>query len=128
MRRLALVAVLASLAPLGACGKAAPTGSAARDALVAAWKQGGLDATAFKPTQTQVGKDCATSTVSKIDVLVCAFSSEDDAKAAHDNGLLWVGDTTGAARAKGTLLIAVADRHNADPSGKTINQIFKLAP
>ena len=122
MRYLALVIAIA------ACGKAAPTGSAARDALVAAWKTGGLDPGALAPAKTDVGKDCQTTTVAKLDVLVCVYGSEADAKAAEDPGLKWVGDTTGAARAKGTLLIAVADRHAADPTGKTINQLYKLAP
>ena len=29
---------------------------------------------------------------------------------------------------RGTLIIVVADRHKADPNGRTINQIFKLVP
>ena len=122
MRYLALVIALA------ACGKSTPTGGAARDALAAAGQTGGLAPAAFTPAKTDVGKDCQATTVAKLDVLVCVYGSEADAKAAEDPGLKWVGDTTGAARAKGTLLIAVADRHGSDPDGKTINQLYKLAP
>ncbi len=105
-----------------------PVGGGARDAVIDAWKKGGLDASAFAPAQTNVGKDCASGTVNKIEVLVCAFDTPDAAKAAQESGLQWVGDTTGMSRAKGSLVIAVADRHKADPNGKTINQIFKLVP
>jgi hypothetical protein len=105
-----------------------PIGGGARDALIDAWKKGGLDASAFAPAQTSVGKDCASGTVNKVEVLVCTFDTPDAAKAAQDLGLQWVGDTTGMSRAKGSLVIAVADRHKSDPNGKTINQIFKLVP
>ena len=60
-------------------------------------------------------------------MLVCAYATAEEAKAAQDLGLQWVGDTTGAAQAKGALVIAAADRHKADPSGRTINQLMKLA-
>ena len=51
------------------------------------------------------------------------------AKAAQDLGLQWVGDSpAGMSQAKGSLVIAVADRHKADPNGKQINQIYKLVP
>jgi hypothetical protein len=121
------------LVAVAACGSkndpnAGPSGGGARDAVIDAWKKGGLDASAFTPAQTNVGKDCATGTVSKVDVLVCSFATTDDAKKAEDLGLQWVGDTTGMSQAKGSLVIAVADRKKADLNGKTINQIFKLVP
>lgn len=131
MRALVVFAVLA------ACGKggdkapdqhAGPTGGGARDALLDAWKKGRLDASAFTPATVDVGKDCTSGTVNKVDVLVCSFGSPADAKAAQDLGLKWVGDTTGSSQARGSLVIAVRDRTKADPSGRTINQIFKLVP
>jgi len=51
-----------------------------------------------------------------------------EAKAAEDAGLTWVGDTTGASQAAGKVLVVVADRRKGDPSGRTINQMMKLAP
>jgi hypothetical protein len=119
---LVLVVVLA----LAACGKSktgdqaasgsgstdqnAPSGSGAKDAVLDAWKKG------------------SAGTVNKLEVVVCNFATSDAAKQAETAGLQWVGDTTGSSQAKGTLVIAVADRHKADPNGKTINQIFKLVP
>lgn len=125
MKRLMLLVALA------ACGKGDGTGAGAtpRDNLLAAWKTAGLAPSPFAAaTGSPVGKDCATGTVNGIDVLVCNFASEADAKAATDAGLKWVGDTTGISQAKGTLLIAAADRKKADPSGTTINKLVKTAP
>lgn len=120
MRR-ALLALLV----IAACHKG-KTGPSSRDGVVEAWKKGGLTPSALTTAQTDVGKDCASGTVNKLDVLVCTFPSDKEAKAAEDAGLKWIGDTTGASRAQGDELIVVADRHKADPNGKTINQIVTL--
>ncbi len=118
--RLALVLLVAA-----ACGG---TKADKPDAAIDAWKKGGLDVSEFKSTNSTVGKDCSTGTVSKIDVLICRFETPDAAKTAQDLGLQWVGDTTGMSQARGLLVIAAADRRKTDPSGRTINQIFKLLP
>jgi hypothetical protein len=120
MRRLLLIAVV-----LAACSKG-KSGPSSRDGVIEAWKKGGLTPSPFTKADVDVGKDCASGTVNKLDVLVCTFPSAKDAKAAEDAGLKWVGDTTGASRAQGAELIVVADRHKADPSGRTINQIVTL--
>ncbi len=96
--------------------------------MIALWKKGGLEVSAFTAATSPVGKDCATGTVAKVDVLICNFPTADAAKQASDAGLQWIGDTTGSSQARGTLVIATADRHKADPSGRTINQLFKLVP
>lgn len=97
-----------------------------RDDLIGTWKKAGLEPSAFTPATTEIGKDCASGTVDKLDVFVCTFASDREAKAAEDNGLAWVGDATGVSRARGTMLIVVADRHKADPHGRTINQLVPL--
>ena len=116
MRRALLIALVV------ACGK--PAAPSSRDALVAAWKQAGLQPGEFKPAPSPIGKDCQLGAVNNVDVMVCSFATDDEAKAAQNAALQWVGDTTGAAQAHGPLVIAVADRKKADPSGKTINQIL----
>ena len=107
------------------CSKAGK-GASNKDGAIAAWKKGGLVPSAFSEAKTEVGKDCATGTVNKVDVLVCTFGSDKEAKAAEDKGLEWVGDHTGVSKAQGELLIVVADRKHADPQGKTIKQIVAL--
>ena len=133
---LLLVAIAACSKSDGAPGDngkamAAPfegTDDGPRGDVIAAWKKGGLTPSPLTPAQVPVGKDCQTGTVGAVDVLLCVFPSNAEAKAAEDAGLGWVGDTTGAAQASGKVLIAVADRRKADPSGRTINQMLKLAP
>lgn len=123
-------AVVTSVAIIGfglvACGKDKPKGPTSRDGVVEAWKKGGLEPSALTAAKVEFGKDCASGTVNKIDVLVCEYSSEQEAKAAEDPALAWVGDHTGAAKAQGEMLIVVADRRKADPSGRTINQLITL--
>jgi len=122
--------VIAALAALSACSKdeskpGGPTAGARNDVLEA-WKKGGLAPSAFTAATVPVGKDCQSGTVNNVDVLLCEFPSDADAKAAEDAGLGWVGDTTGISRAAGKILIVAADRKKADPSGKTLNQLTKL--
>ena len=57
---------------------------------------------------------------------MCTFKSAEEARGAEDKALAWVGDTTGAAKAHGPVLIVVADRKKADPSGKIIHQLITL--
>lgn len=109
---------------LAACSK--EKGATSRDGVVEAWKKGGLETSPLTAVKSDVGTDCASGTVSKLDVLVCTFKSEKEAKDAEDKGLAWVGDHTGASRAQGEILIVVADRKKSDPRGKVINQVITL--
>jgi len=117
-----------SSAATTATGAAAPAAANPRDAVIAAWKQGGLAPSAFTAASSSVGSDCQTGKVSKIDVLVCSYASPEAAKAAQPAAYTWIGDTTGTAQVRGQVVIAIADRVKGDPHGKTINQLMKLAP
>ncbi|MBA2543879.1 MAG: hypothetical protein H0V17_29815 [Deltaproteobacteria bacterium] len=133
--------ILGVLAGVPACGKDEPaaTGepgsttakagemSDAKKSLVEAWKKAGLTPSEMTGS-TAFGKDCNAATVNKVDVVVCEFPSDDEAKKAEQPGLDWVGSTTGAAWVSGPLVIAVADRKKADVNGKTINQLMKSTP
>jgi hypothetical protein len=135
MRWLVALAVVAGCskddtAAVGGAAASAIEGSESgpRQDLADAWKKAGLTPSAFQPAKASFGTDCKSSTVGAIEVLVCVYPSAKEAKAAEDAALTWVGDTTGAAQAHGSLVIAVADRKKSDPNGKTINQLLKLAP
>ncbi len=119
MRTWLLIALAAA-----ACSK--EKGATSRDGVVEAWKKGGFQPSALTEAKTEVGTDCASGNVNKIDVLVCTFKSAKEAKEAEDKGLLWVGNNTGAAKAQGEMLIVVADRKKVDPHGKIINQLITL--
>jgi hypothetical protein len=103
----------------------APAASSS-DAVIEAWQKGGLAPSPFTPATVAFGKDCRSGTVGGVDVLLCAYASDAEAKAAEEPALAWVGDTTGISRAAGKVLIVAADRRKADPTGKTINQLTKL--
>ena len=138
MRAELLVLVLALAACSKSDGGAASTGigsntpggaaSGPREALLDAWKKGGLTPSPLTAATVPVGKDCQSGTVGALDVLLCVFPSKAEAKLAEDAGLGWVGDATGASQAAGPVLVVVADRRKGDPSGRTINQMMKLAP
>jgi hypothetical protein len=112
----------------GGAAKMAAGGADARDAVVEAWKKGGLTPSVMSPSTVAFGKDCQGGTVNNIDVLVCVYASGTEAAAAKDPGLAWVGEATGTSFVTGAVMIAIADRRKADTSGRTINQLMKLTP
>lgn len=119
----------------GAAGKAAAAAPAAapddakdRQVVLAAWKKAGLEPSAMTPAQVAFGSDCKSGTVSGVDVLVCVYPSPDQARAAEQAGYGWVGEATGISLARGSVLVAAADRRKTDPSGRTINQLARTAP
>jgi hypothetical protein len=124
-RRLALLVPALALV---ACGKGGDKPAGPRDAVIAAWKADKLTPSAMSPAKVAFGVDCQSGTVEAIDVLVCSFASPADAKAAEDPGLGWIGTVSGASQAHGSALIVVADRKKADPNGRMINRLMKLAP
>lgn len=129
--RAILLAVLATACSKADDGKAAPKaveGAGARDAIVAAWKTGGLTPSPMTAASVGFGKDCQSGTVNNIDVMVCVYPTAAEAQAAREPGLGWVGEATGTSITSGSAMIAIADRRKADASGRTINQLMKLAP
>lgn len=122
------LAVLAAALALTACGKGGDKPAGPRDAVIAAWTADKLTPPAMAPATVAFGKDCQSGTIESIDVLVCSFASPAEAKAAEDQGLSWIGSVTGASQAHGSALIVLADRKKADPNGRMINRLMKLAP
>jgi hypothetical protein len=125
-----IVVVVALALALVACSKggAFDKSGSARDAVLDAWKADKLAPSALTAASVAVGKDCQSGTVEGIEVLLCNFASPAEAKAAEDAGLAWVGQATGASQARGAALVVLADRKKADPNGRTINRLLKLAP
>ena len=130
-------AMLALALAGAACGKAEPDKAASdkaaapatpRDAVIAAWTADKLAPSGWAVAAVAFAKDCRAGTVAELDVLLCNFATPADAKAAQDAGNGWIGSATGASQAHGAVLIVVADRKKADPNGRTINRLMKLAP
>jgi hypothetical protein len=119
---------LAVAAVLAACGGGDKPAATPRDAVLDAWRADKLAPGPLVPAKVAFGADCQTTSVSGVEVLLCNYATPAEAKAAEDAGLGWVGQVTGASQAHGSALVVLADRTKADPSGKTINRLLKLAP
>jgi hypothetical protein len=128
MRGHTKLALLVPALALAACSKGGDKPAGPRDAVIAAWKADKLTPPALAPATVAFGKDCQSGAVESLDVLVCSFASPAEAKAAEEPGLAWIGSATGASQAHGSALIVVADRKKADPNGRMINRLMKLAP
>ena len=122
------LALVVPVLVLAACSKAGDRPAGPRDAVIAAWKADKLTPPAMSPAKVAFGVDCQSGAVENLDVLVCSFASPAEAKAAEEPGLAWIGSATGASQAHGAALIVVVDRKKADPSGRMINRLMKLAP
>ena len=124
-------AAMLALLVLASCSKAEDAGkpggaTGSAPAVVQAWTKAGLTVSALTEDKSgAIGATCKSGTVSGVDVVLCTFASDAEAKAAEAKGLEWVGAATGTALARGKDLLAVVDRRNADPSGRTINAITK---
>ena len=126
-RTILLVLAVAACSKAGEPDKAAPAASP-RDTVIAAWTSAKLVPSKLTATPVAFAKDCQSGTVEGVDVLLCGFATPAEAKAAEEPGLVWIGGATGASQAHGAVLIVVADRKKADPNGRTINRLMKLAP
>jgi hypothetical protein len=126
MQKLMLLSAIA----LTACGKGGDAAKAGgpREAVLEAWKADQLTPSPLTPATVAFAKDCQSGTVENLDVLLCSFASPAEAKAAEDPGLAWIASATGASQAHGAALIVLADRKKADPNGRMINRLMKLAP
>lgn len=97
------------------------------DEVVSAWAEVGLDASKLvaadeRPLEAQ---HCRRGPISGVEVTLCRYADASSALAAREKGLKQIGETTGTALPVGELLLVVADRSKADPSGKAINTIAK---
>jgi hypothetical protein len=125
MSKLGCILVMLALA---ACSKSADKPATPGDAVLAAWKAEKLVPSALAPASVAFAKDCQSGTIENLDVLMCNFATPAEAKAAEAQGNTWVGSVTGASQAHGAALVVLADRKKADPNGRTINKLMKLAP
>ncbi|MCE9572479.1 MAG: hypothetical protein K8W52_04925 [Deltaproteobacteria bacterium] len=101
-------------------------GSAEAPEAVGAWRTAGLTVSAFTASDAgKVGGTCEAGTVSGVDVKLCTFDSPDAAKAAQAAGRDAIGEHTGLALTKGAQLLIAIDARNADPTGRTLNQLAK---
>jgi hypothetical protein len=130
----ALVAAVAACSKAGDESKsktppaeAGQAGAATVDGAKKAWEAAGLRLADFHPIEDsrKLGGDCQAGNVAEVAVVLCRYDQPQAASDAEENGLAMIGDATGASLANGPLLLVVADRHQADPNGRRINEITK---
>lgn len=125
-RSIALGIALAVLWPLAACEEEP---DAASSVVINSWLQQGLGPADFQKLDNKaLGKDamCKQGTLKGLETTICQYPDPAAATAARQAGLAHVGEVTGVALPAGNLLLMVADRDKADPSGRTINEIVKI--
>jgi hypothetical protein len=120
MRAIVLFAV--SLFALACDEKAEPKNEAVVMLEAAGLKADGLtEANGMIP-----GAECQQGKIDGIDAALCQFPDAEAAKDAEQSSLAWVGDAhSGTAVSSGRALLVLADRGQADPSGKRIDEISK---
>ena len=128
-----LAAALLALALAGTgCSKEGGGGAAggsweAAEKVVSAWKAAGLEATGFAKVDGTGfgGGECQTGKVAGLETTLCQHPSADKAKEVQPQALKQVGENTGYAIANGELVLVVADRGKADPTGRTMNKMAR---
>ena len=122
-------AVLLALAlALGniACSKKPSEGGVRLDQIADAFSSAGLKADRFQAADASrfSAIRCLAGRVDDIDLMVCEYGSPGALALGKRAGERWVGSaTTAAVLGNGRMLLVVADRAHADPSGKTIHKI-----
>ena len=132
-----LVATLALAVAVGgvACKRRPHVeGTVATETITKAWTAEGFDSTAVVNVEAEPWSAgaCYQGIVSGVDVLVCEYPT-DEALGRGEQQLNTVWDdesVTTAALAHTTqpsrTILAVADRANADPNGRTLNRLIKI--
>ena len=122
--RVATILLAAAVAFAAGCDDEG--GGSAGD-VIDAWKSAGLQPTAFEPADGQKlgGGKCRAGNIGGLDATLCEYADDTAAKAAEGAGRAAIGENTGVSLAAGKVLLVVADRKNADPNGRRINQIAK---
>lgn len=126
-RNILLLTALLAWGPSGCGSDSAAAAPEKADDVLESWKSAGLEVGehALMPKHELGEARCVRGEVSKIETTLCTYPSDEAANQAQAAGLTVVGSTTGAALARGKLLLVVSDRKDADKDGKTINSLTK---
>jgi hypothetical protein len=95
----------------------------------------GLSPVAFGPVTSPIPAGaiaCQAGSFDKLSALMCSFPSADAAMAGQPDAETWLGTAlTGTVVRRDLVLLAIADREQANPSGKQISkiaQVFRRLP
>jgi len=107
----------------GGCGKGGVAGE------LAAFKESGHNVSEFKEMDAGefAAKTCQTGTIDQISVLLCAYGSSEAAAQGEGAAERWgSGTNTSIVLRRGTVLLALADRNEADEQGKTLSALARV--
>jgi hypothetical protein len=122
-----LAVVIAAVAAVAGCNDK-PGVPGGRDAVISAWTKAGVTMLAMTPADGAAfgAGNCLAGTAQGLDVTLCSYPDPAAATGAQPAGLAAVGAATGVSLAEGSLLLVIADRRNADPSGRAIHQLTQI--
>lgn len=92
-------------------------------------KDAGRNVSAFSDTDATAlrAKRCQAGTIDGVQALLCEYGSSDEAAQGLQAAQAWVSEApTGLALQREILVLGLADRSNADPTGKAIDAITKV--
>jgi hypothetical protein len=111
------------------CRRPHVEGTVAVDTVLRAWTDQGFDSKtveSIEPDGWDAGA-CARGVVADLDVLLCEYAT-DEALSTGEQKIMrdWQEESvaTGAAVRTSRTLLAIADRNNADPNGRTIARLI----
>lgn len=113
---------------VSAASEGAATSASDNDGVLAALGDAGLkvgpfETSAARPYQATA---CVRGEIEELDVLLCSYADEAQAKAAQATLREFVhGSTTAVIRQGGARVMGIADRKQVDPKGQRLNKIVK---
>lgn len=108
---------------LGGCGQKGVGGE------IAALKKAGRAVSEFTDTDASVfaAKKCQAGTVDQIPAVLCEYESPETAARGQEAAENWaLQGGTGVALRRELVVLALSDKAQADPSGKTISAVAKV--
>ena len=107
----------------GGCGKSGVAGE------LAAFKDSGHTISEFSDLDANGlgAKKCQTGIIDQLSALLCEYGSSENVQQGTSAAEKWAeGASTSIVLRRGPILLALADRSNADPQGKTLTALSKV--
>lgn len=120
-----------SLIPIALCISAFLVGCGKKgvEAELQTFKDAGRNVSAFTDTNAAAlgAQRCQTGTLDGVQTLLCEFGSSEAATAGLPAAQLWLGDAhSGLVLRRDLVILALADRNEADPSGQSMSSLIKI--
>lgn len=94
-----------------------------------AFKDAGRNVSTFTESNAAAlgAQRCQTGTIDGVQTLLCEFGSSDAATAGLPSAQSWLGEVqSGLVLRRDLVILALADRNGADPSGQSMSSLIKI--